>query len=55
METLKQKKAIVKSCCSNEIGDSMIGGSEALCLTYPGDAVFCMMENDGPTCLMEPI
>lgn len=45
VETLKAQKHLVKSYGSDEMRDSMIGGSGALCLTYSGDAVYCMTEN----------
>lgn len=45
VEALKAQKPLVKSYGGDEMRDSMIGGSGALCLTYSGDAVFCMMEN----------
>lgn len=45
VETLKEQKPLVKSYGSDEMRDSMINGSGALCLTYSGDAVFCMSEN----------
>lgn len=45
VEALKAQKPLVKSYGSDEMRDSMIGGSGALCLTYSGDAVYCMQEN----------
>jgi|AGTN01.2.fsa_nt_gi Spermidine/putrescine-binding periplasmic protein len=45
VEALKAQKPLVKSYGGDEMRDSMIGGSGALCLTYSGDAVYCMMEN----------
>ena len=46
VDALKQQKKLVKSYGSDEMRDSMIGGSGALCLTYSGDAVYCMTENE---------
>ena len=45
VESLKEQKPLVKSYGGDEMRDSMIGGSGALCLTYSGDAVYCMQEN----------
>lgn len=45
VEALKAQKPLVKSYGSDEMRDSMINGSGALCLTYSGDAVYCMSEN----------
>ncbi len=45
VEALKEQKPLVKSYGSDEMRDSMINGSGALCLTYSGDAVYCMSEN----------
>ncbi len=45
VEALKAQKPLVKSYGSDEMRDSMIGGSGSLCLTYSGDAVYCMQEN----------
>jgi spermidine/putrescine transport system substrate-binding protein len=45
VETLKEQKPLVKSNGGDEMRDSMIGGSGALCLTYSGDAVYCMQAN----------
>ncbi len=45
VETLKAQKPLVKSYGGDEMRDSMIGGSGALCVTYSGDAVFCMTDN----------
>ena len=45
VETLKEQKPLVKSYGSDEMRDSMINGSGALCLTYSGDAVYCISEN----------
>ena len=46
VEALKAQKPLVQSYGGDEMRDSMIGGSGALCLTYSGDAVFSMMENE---------
>ena len=46
VEALKAQKPIVQGYGSDEMRDSMINGSGALCLTYSGDAVFSMMENE---------
>lgn len=46
VEALKTQKAIVQSYGGDEMRDSMINGSGALCVTYSGDAVFSMMENE---------
>jgi spermidine/putrescine-binding protein len=45
VESLKEQKPLVKSYGGDEMRDSMIGGSGSLCLTYSGDAVYCMQEN----------
>jgi spermidine/putrescine-binding protein len=46
VEALEEQKPLVKSYGSDEMRDSMINGSGALCLTYSGDAVYCMQENE---------
>ena len=46
VEALKAQKPLVQSYGGDEMRDSMINGSGALCLTYSGDAVFSMMENE---------
>jgi spermidine/putrescine-binding protein len=46
VKALEEQKHLVKSYGSDELRDSMIGGSGALCLTYSGDAVYCMQENE---------
>lgn len=46
VEALKSQKPLVQSYGGDEMRDSMINGSGALCLTYSGDAVFSMMENE---------
>ena len=45
VKALQEQKPLVKSYGSDEMRDSMINGSGALCLTYSGDAVYCMTEN----------
>lgn len=46
VEILKAQKSLVQSYGGDEMRDSMINGSGALCVTYSGDAVFAMMENE---------
>ena len=46
VKALEEQKPLVKSYGSDEMRDSMINGSGALCLTYSGDAVYCMQENE---------
>ncbi len=46
VEALKTQKPLVQSYGSDEMRDSMINGSGALCVTYSGDAVFSMLESE---------
>jgi len=46
VEELKKQKPLVKSYGTDELRDSMIGGSGAMWLTYSGDAVYCMQQNE---------
>ena len=46
IEELKKQKPLVKSYGTDELRDSMIGGSGAMWLTYSGDAVYCMQQNE---------
>ncbi len=46
VEALKTQKPLVQGYGSDEMRDSMINGSGALCVTYSGDAVFSMLESE---------
>jgi len=46
VEELKKQKPLVKSYGTDELRDSMISGSGAMWITYSGDAVYCMQQNE---------
>jgi len=45
-EKLIAQKPLVQAYIRDEVKDKMIGGEGALAITYSGDAMFCMSEND---------
>jgi len=45
-EILIAQKPLVQAYIRDEVKDKMIGGEGALAITYSGDAMFCMSEND---------